>query len=92
MWKDQAGAQKLLKEKSIISAKLHRFQSLEKNFKDIIEFAEILEKDTDHLLAAQLEYDIVKLYKEAKKYEIECLFAGEADNCNAFLEINAGAG
>ncbi|MDX1916704.1 MAG: peptide chain release factor 2 [Rickettsiaceae bacterium] len=92
LWQDRPRAQKLLKEKSIISGKLERFESLENNFKDIVEFAEILEKDADESLVTQLEYDIVKLYNQAKKYEIECLFAGEADGFNAFLEINAGAG
>ncbi len=50
------------------------------------------ESESDEALLDQLEIDLKNLYALAKKYEIECLFSGEADNCNAFLEINAGAG
>lgn len=50
------------------------------------------EAESDESLLTQLEIDLKNLYILAKKYEVECLFAGEADHCNAFLEINAGAG
>ncbi|MDX1924468.1 MAG: peptide chain release factor 2 [Rickettsiaceae bacterium] len=92
LWQDQARAQKILREKSILSEKLERFEQIENKFREILEFAEMLELEPDKSLSDQLDQDISDLYKEAKKYEIECLFAGEADGCNAFLEINAGAG
>jgi peptide chain release factor 2 len=40
----------------------------------------------------QVESDLMQLSKTAAKLEVECLFSGEADNNNCFLEINAGAG
>ena len=48
--------------------------------------------ESDSSVLTQLESDLANLLKIAKKYEVECLFSGEADSCNAFLEINAGAG
>ncbi len=40
----------------------------------------------------ELEKELSTLAKTVKKLEIECLFSGEADNKECFLEIHAGAG
>lgn len=39
-----------------------------------------------------IEQKLKEIHKQAKKYEVECLFSGEADANNCFLELNAGAG
>jgi peptide chain release factor 2 len=57
-----------------------------------LELFELAKMEDDSSLITQIENDLKKLNILAKKYEVECLFAGEADSCNAFLEINAGAG
>lgn len=36
--------------------------------------------------------ELMKLYKEVKLREVECLFSGEADHNSCFLEIHSGAG
>ncbi len=92
LWDNQQAAQDLLREKSVFEDKINRFLYLEKTLSDSIEFAELAELEADEKLLDQIEKELKDLYKKAKKYEIECLFSGEADNCNAFLEINAGAG
>ncbi len=40
----------------------------------------------------QVQNDLEKLSRVVAKFETECLFSGEADGNNCFLEINAGAG
>ena len=40
----------------------------------------------------QAQSDLKKLNIIAEKFETECLFSGEADGNNCFLDINAGAG
>jgi len=40
----------------------------------------------------QIQGELGEIYKAAEKLETECLFSGEADGNNCFLEINAGAG
>lgn len=92
MWNNQQEAQKILKEKSLLEEKLKRFNHIVDKLPEIIELADMAKAENDNELILELEKDIVSLYKIAKKYEIECLFAGEADGCNAFVEINAGAG
>lgn len=43
-------------------------------------------------MSQQIESDLNKIATTAEKLETECLFSGEADRNNCFLEINAGAG
>lgn len=40
----------------------------------------------------EIEKTLVDIQKDASKLETECLFSGEMDGNNCFLEINAGAG
>lgn len=55
----------------------------------MIELAEA-EKDQETEAEAEKELDI--LCSKALKLQLESLLSGEADSCNAFIEINAGAG
>lgn len=76
----------------MIEGKLERYFTIEKSTSESTELAEMAEAEGDEELLNQIESDLKSIAKLAKKYEVECLFAGEADHCNAFLEINAGAG
>lgn len=40
----------------------------------------------------EMDKELEFLHKKAKQLEIECLFSGEVDENDCFLEINAGAG
>ncbi len=92
LWDNQQEAYILLKENCFIEDRINRFIDLEKTFSDLIELSELAELESDEKVLDQIEKEFKILLKKSKKYEIECLFSGEADNCNAFLEINAGAG
>ncbi len=48
--------------------------------------------ENDQQVLQQVQEDLGKLSIIAGKFEIECLFSGEFDSHNCFLEINAGAG
>ncbi|KJV61791.1 PCRF domain protein [Rickettsia amblyommatis str. Ac/Pa] len=50
------------------------------------------EAENDLETLSQIEQDLKNLSIIAAKFETECLFSGEADDNNCFLEINAGAG
>ena len=59
-----------------------------KEFKEFIEIYESLnEKEINELVE-----NIVLLKKQCEKIKIQSLLNKETDNCNAFLEIHAGAG
>jgi peptide chain release factor 2 len=57
-----------------------------------MDLAILAELENDDGILNDVEKQLEKLSKIAEKFEIECLFAGEADANNCFLEINAGAG
>lgn len=46
----------------------------------------------DEQLLADIDNNLHKIKKESGDFEIECLFSGESDINNCFLDINAGAG
>ncbi|HJD56363.1 MAG TPA: peptide chain release factor 2 [Rickettsia endosymbiont of Pyrocoelia pectoralis] len=92
LWNNQANAQKLLKEKSILEEKLGSFNKLNSDLKNALEFEELAEAENDPDILKQVEQDFKNLTNIAAKFETECLFSGEADGNNCFLEINAGAG
>lgn len=57
-----------------------------------MEIALLAEAESDDILLDEIEKTLVDIQKDASKLETECLFSGEMDGNNCFLEINAGAG
>lgn len=50
------------------------------------------EEEEDEAVIQQVQQELKNISIVAEKLETECLFSGEADGNNCFLEINAGAG
>ena len=92
LWKDKNNAQKLLKEKSSISEKLIRFNELKNQLLDQDQFYQLAIVENDSSLIEDIFNQLVLLKKNSSEFEIECLFNGENDQNNCFLDINAGAG
>ena len=92
LWNDQHKAQILMREKSTLEAKLKSYDELNNALIDNIDLANLAESENDNALLDEVEAQLEKFSKIAEKFEIECLFSGEADANNCFLEINAGAG
>lgn len=92
LWSDPANAASILKEKNLTQKLYNSYQAICNGLHDNIELAQIAEADNDEELVKHIlaELDIIK--KSAEKLEAECLFSGELDTNNCFLEINAGAG
>lgn len=92
LWDKPEKAQELLKEKHSLSEKLSSYDNLNNSLRDNIDLTKMAEEEGDNALLDQLEEQLKELAKIAEKFETECLFSGEADGNNCFLEINAGAG
>lgn len=82
----------VLKEKRLLEGQLASFNSLNDSYKENIELAELAEIENDENLLNQIEKELKNLSIVGSKFETECLFSGEADENNCFLDINAGAG
>jgi len=57
-----------------------------------MDMAELAWQESDEAMLDQTQAELKDLSTIAAKFETECLFSGEADSNNCFLEINAGAG
>lgn len=92
MWQDKNNAQKLLKEKSLISEKLEKFTNLKNQLKDNSELYQLTILENDQSLVDDIFKNLSALKKSSDEFEIECLFNDENDENNCFVDINAGAG
>ena len=92
MWNNKAEAQKTLKEKSVLEEKLGSFLAIESSLKDNREYAELAKMEGELQLLNDIEKNLIALKKTSDNFEVECLFAGETDINNCFVDINAGAG
>lgn len=92
LWNNKSEAQKILKEKSVLEEKLGAFLAIENALKDNREYAELAELEGDAQLLKDTEKNLISLKKTSDSFEVECLFSGETDVNNCFLDINAGAG
>ena len=68
------------------------FVKLEGDLLSAKNLLELLKTDEDEEMMQELKLQFDQLIVTAKKMELECLFAGEADANDCFLEIHAGAG
>lgn len=92
MWDNTKEAQKILKEKSLIEDKLEKFFAVENALKDNIEYNDLAKSEGDSQLLSDVEKNLLTLKKQVDQFEIECLFSGENDSNDCFVDINAGAG
>lgn len=92
LWNDKNNAQKILREKSLIAEKLDQYQNLTKNYQDNLEYLNLANSENDQSLLKDVTANLTLIAKQASDFEIECLFAGENDQNNCFVDINAGAG
>ena len=81
-----------MKEKRLIENSLNSFDYIEKGLAENLELAFMAETEADEQIISQVQTELEEIAKVAQKFETECLFAGEHDSNNCFLEINAGAG
>lgn len=81
-----------MKEKTALEQKIEKYTHIKGGLSDALELIEIAEEEDDEDSITQSENDLAEILKLAEKFETECLFSGEADHNNCFLEINAGAG
>lgn len=92
LWNNKAEAQKILKEKSVLEEKLNAFLEIKNGLKDNREYADLAKTEADEQLLKDIEKNLLELKKTSDSFEVECIFSGETDINNCFLDINAGAG
>ncbi len=79
-----------MRERNELDGALTSFNDLSRDFADTVELASLAEGDED-LIVEALD-SLRQIRSEAQKQELQTLLSGEADRCDAYLDINAGAG
>lgn len=72
--------------------RLNSYDRLTTNIQDVKDIADLAEMENDSEMLDDVETQLEQLLKDIEKFETECLFSGDHDGNNCFLDINAGAG
>ena len=89
-WQNNDKAKHLMREKSQVENKLNNFSILQNSLKDNLELLEISEEDIS--MINEIEKSLEQLKLQTNKMKVECLFSGDADHNDCFIEINSGVG
>jgi peptide chain release factor 2 len=90
LWDDKQNAQTLLKAQSDLEKTLQGITTLEHELNSSKELLAMASDDES--IANELQVSLKKLLEQTKDLELECLFTGELDGQDCFLELHAGAG
>jgi len=92
LWSDPARAQKLMRDRQMLSDKVETYRRLDQDLRDSVELIELGEAEGDAEIVADAETTLKSLAETAAQKELEALLDGEADSNDSFIEIHAGAG
>ena len=92
LWSDPARAQKLMRDRQMLSDAVETYRRIETELGDNIDLIEMAEAEGDAEVVAEAEATLKTLAALAAQKELEALLNGEADGNDTFLEIHAGAG
>lgn len=81
-----------MRERTHLATQIEAVRKLESDVADTLELIGLAEADGDQPMATEGLAQLRALADEAKQREIESLLAGEADQNDAYIEINAGTG
>lgn len=91
-WHNSHRAQTVLKQLNYLEKAIGIINKIEQDLASYIELIELAEAEKDETLIAETEKEISNLVKFVNQHEVECMFSGEADANNSFVEIHSGAG
>ena len=92
LWENGEQAKKVNKEFAQLKEQVERFNKLVQDAEDIRVLIELAEEEGDHDLENEVKQALATAEKEIERWQVERLFAGEHDQKDAILSINAGAG
>ncbi len=92
MWDDPARAQELGRERARLTTIVHGIDELSSGLADAGELLEMAAADGDEDTVNSIATDVAALDARVSKLEFQRMFSGKMDTCNAFVDIQAGAG
>jgi peptide chain release factor 2 len=91
-WSDQKKSTALMREKASLERRLNGYTDLCESLEEAETLLELGEEEGDEDTIREGVAALEALEPEVRAAEIRRLFSDEADECNAILEINSGAG
>ena len=92
MWDDPARAQELGRERARLATIVNGIDELGSGLDDAGELLEMAAADGDEDTVNSIVGDVAALEARVGKLEFQRMFSGKMDACNAFIDIQAGAG
>jgi len=81
-----------MKERTALEQGLESYQALSQEFTDTVELLELAEAESDSEMQGEALEALRGIAAKAEERGIETLLSGETDECDTYLDINAGAG
>lgn len=81
-----------MREHTHLRDQIERVRAFESSLQDNVELVQLAEEEGDETVLKEAEQALDKLHKQAEKLQIESLLSDEADQNDAFVEVNSGAG
>lgn len=91
-WDDNVKAQKVIEESNLLKVWVVPYHELKKRFEDVRELLPEAFQAGNETLLPELLHELDLVEKGLSQLEIRKMLAGELDNKNCYLSINAGAG
>ena len=92
LWDDPAAAQKVMKQRTALEDALTSFDVITTSFNDAKELIALAEEENDEAMLGEATAELRVIHARARQQEMETLLSGEADSCDTYIDINAGAG
>lgn len=81
-----------MRERTHLDNAISSYHEISHRLDDDLTLMEMADEEGDEATAKEAEQSIQKLARHCATKKVECLFAGEADGNDCFIEIHAGAG
>ena len=91
-WDNPDRANAKMKELKTLKGTVEGYQKLETRFDDILTLIEMGNEENDESLVQETREELDSFVTDFESLRIATLLNEEYDNCNAILELNAGAG
>ena len=92
VWNDPDEAQSLGQERARLEETLGTLDALSTEIQEALELLELAREENDQDTFDELNRETGKLGKRLERLEFRRMFSGEADEANAFVDIQAGSG
>lgn len=92
VWSDQKKAEALGRERARLEAMLLPLDQTFKGLADSSDLLELAQEEDDTETQQEIAADVEGMLAQIERLEFQRMFNGRADNSNAFLDIQSGAG